>query len=1224
MNRTVRAWVAAAGALLLAVVAGPFSPAQAQVATGTITGTVHDAQGGAMPGATVTLTSATRGTTLDTVTSATGDFTFPNVAADTYHIRVTMSGFRTLERRDIAVSPGDRVVVGTLVIELGSIEETITVSSETPLIQAATGERSFTITTASVENLPINSRNWSALTTLTPGVSGSQRLGSPGANNNNVMMDGVAILDTGNNGQMLQTNMDAIAEVKILTAGYQAEYGRASGMQITAVTKSGTNQFRGSVYDIERNSSWNTNSWQNRQNGVPNPISKQRDWGYTIGGPVGRPGGDNSLFFFYSHEYRPRTSGGNLRRFRVPTALERAGDFSESRNNNGQLVNLIRDTTTGLPCTASDTRGCFQADGVLGRIPRDRLYPIGLNILNLWPLPNTEGLNYNYENEAPIDRRLTQQPTVRVDYQYSQRLRFTGKYTGQIGTVRATAGTIPGFNDTMNRYPFIYQPSATVNFTATPTLFLEATYGFIQNQLGSPIISDASNRCNVGLCDIPLLFPDAGVVDGRYYNPTVLREIDSPMLVDDRIMLPPTFTWGNLIANAPPSLSYPAFLNRNRTHNLSFSATKIAGRHSFKGGFYWYNALKNENLGISGSIPFNGTIDFGNDSNNPLDTGFGFANAALGVFSSFSQQSRFVEGAYRYFNAEWYLQDNWRVTDRFTLDYGVRFTHQQPQHDSLYQASNFFTDRWSAAEAPALYVPGCLGEAPCSGASRVAVDPITGHSPGAGSAVAIGTLVPGTGDPYNGIVPAGQGIAKENYVWASTVVAPRIGAAWDLTGTQSMVVRGSFGMFYDRPEGNMTSNQIGNPPHSTATTVRYSRLQDLGVSGLTTQAPAQLLVVEYETKIPTSLQWNAGVQMALPWASALDVSYVGTHGYNLTNQFNQPIDINAVPLGAAFDPANQDPTLPAGVAGSSALTTDLMRPYRGYGPINVQMARFWTDFHSIQTSFNRRFRDGWQFGVNYTLTLRQAGTNTLASNEGVRIRPNGDGTWSEDPTWAEAETLLGAVNDGIRRHVLKANAVWDLPDYRGTSAAGRVLGAIINDWQLAGVLTAGSGAAYEVGYSYQTGGSNVNLTGSPNYAARIRIVGDPGSGCSGNQYAQFNTAAFAGPLPGSQGLESGRNYMVGCPDRTVDLALSRTIRLGGGRALELRADVFNAFNAVVFNGRQATLQLVSPTDQTVRNPQYNEDGSLNQNRLRPQDAGFGAATAAQPMRSVQLQVRFRF
>src|SRR5690606_3982410 len=287
-------------------------------------------------------------------------------------------------------------------------------------------------------------------------------------------------------------------------------------------------------------------------------------------------------------------------------------------------------------------------------------------------------------------------------------------------------------------------------------------------------------------------------------------------------------------------------------------------------------------------------------------------------------------------------------------------------------------------------------------------------------------------------------------------------------------------------------------------------------------------------------------------------------------------------------------------------------------------SRFWTDFHSIQTSFNRRFRDGWQFGINYSLTLRQAGTNTLAANEGLRVRSGPGATFTDDPTWAEAEDLLGAINDGMVRHIIKANAVWDLPDYQASSAGGRVLSALVNDWQLAAVLTAGSGGRYEVGYSYQTGGSNQNLTGSPNYAARPRIVGDPGSGRSSNQYAQVNADAFAGPLPGGLALESGRNYMVGCPDRTVDLALSRAIRLGGTRALELRADFFNVFNAVVFNGRQATLQLVSPTDQTVRNPQYNEDGSLNQNRLRPQDAGFGAATAAQPMRSVQLQVRFRF
>jgi hypothetical protein len=1211
--------------LLLAVaslLAIATAPAGAQ-ATGTVAGSVRDAQGGVMPGATVTLVSQSRGTSITGVTNATGDFVVPNVPGDTYTVRISMSGFKTVERRDVAVSPGDRVVVGNIVIEVGGVAETVTVGAEAPMIQAQTGERSYTVTAESVQNLPINSRNWSALTGLTPGVVGSVRLGSPGANNNNVMLDGVAIMDTGNNGQMLQTNVDAIAEIKILTSGYQAEYGRASGMQITAVTKSGSNQFHGSVYDLERNSDWNANSWTNVQNGDPKAVSKQRDWGYTIGGPAGRPGGANKLFFFYDHEYRPRESGGNIRRFRVPTVLERQGDFSQSTDNTGAPFTRIRDASTGLPCTPANTSGCFQADGVLGRIPQHRLYPIGLNILRLWPEPNTQGLNYNYENTAPTDKRLTQQPTVRVDYQASASLRVTAKYTGQLATVKPTVGTIPGFNDTLNKFPFIYQPSATVNYTLSPTLFIEGTYGFIQNQLGTPIISPASNRCNVGLCDIPLLFPDAGAVDSRYYNPTVLEAIGSPMYVGGRIMLPPTFSFGSRIANQPPSLIYPAFLNKNRTHNVGVSATKLVGRHTLKAGFYWFNALKNENLGISGAIPFNGALNFGQDANNPFDTGFGYANAALGVFSEFSQQSKFVEGAYRYNNTEWYLQDNWRVNNRLTFDYGLRFTHQQPQHDSLLQASNFFLDRWNRSEAPLLYVPGCsLNQSPCPSASRVAVHPVTGASLGPGTAVAIGTLVANSGNPVNGVVQAGQGIAKENYTWPSTGVAPRIGAAYDLTGTQGMVIRGSFGVFYDRPEGNTTSNQIGNPPNSTATTVRWATLDSLQ-GGLRTQAPAQLVVFKYDSDLPTSLQWNAGIQMVLPWASSLDVSYVGTHGFNLMNPFNQPIDINGIDLGAAFLAQNQDPTLSSAIPGQAALSTDLMRPYRGFGPILLQWGRFWTDFHSIQTSFNRRFRNGLQFGLNHTLTLRQAGTNTLPSNAGVRLVHNADGTYADAPEWPRAEELLGE-NNGLRRHVIRGNAVWDLPDLTRDSALMNVVGIIVNDWQLSGVLTAGSGTPYDIGYAYQNGGTSVNLTGTPNYAARIRIVGDTGRGCSDNQYAQFNVDAFAGPLPGSDGLESGRNYLTGCFDKTVDLAIQRNIRIGGGRQVQLRADVFNAFNTVVFSGRQSALQLVSPTDPRVVNNQYNADGTLNQNRLQPRNAGFGAVNAAQAMRSVQLQIRFTF
>ncbi len=218
------------------------------------------------------------------------------------------------------------------------------------------------------------------------------------------MMDGVSTMDTGNNGQLLQMNPEAIAEVKVLTAGYQAEYGRSSGLQITAVTKGGSNQFHGSLYGIMRNSDWNSNSWVNKINGTPKQVAKDSDYGYSFGGPVGRPGGDNKLFFFYSQEYRPRTSANILRQFRVPTALERQGDFSQTRDNNGNLFNLIRDPRSTSPCTAANTSGCFQDGGVLGRIPQDRLYQTGLNILKLWPMPNiaqAPGTTYNLEFLSP-------------------------------------------------------------------------------------------------------------------------------------------------------------------------------------------------------------------------------------------------------------------------------------------------------------------------------------------------------------------------------------------------------------------------------------------------------------------------------------------------------------------------------------------------------------------------------------------------------------------------------------------------------------------------------------------------------------------------------------------------------------------------------------------------------------------------------------------------------
>lgn len=183
---------------------------------------------------------------------------------------------------------------------------------------------------------------------------------------------------------------------------------------------------------------------------------------------------------------------------------------------------------------------------------------------------------------------------------------------------------------------------------------------------------------------------------------------------------------------------------------------------------------------------------------------------------------------------------------------------------------------------------------------------------------------------------------------------------------------------------------------------------------------------------------------------------------------------------------------------------------------------------------------------------------------------------------------------------------------------------MVNDWQLSGIFTGGSGARYDISYSYQNNGANLNLTGSPDYAARIVINGDPGSDCSDDRFKQFTTSIFSGPLPNSTGLESGRNYMIGCPDHTTDLAISRNIRLPKGRSIQLRLEMYNAFNAVVYNGRVTQQQLVSPTNQTIRNSQFLADGSVDPGRLKTTSAGFGAVNGAQALRSLQAQIRFSF
>ena len=1206
------------------------SSALAQITTGTVTGRITDSTGASIPGARVVLISEARGTRSAAVnTNAMGDYVIPNVIPDTYTLEVTFESFKTSQRAGIEVSGGDRIGVPAIALEIGETVETVTVSSEAPLVQTQSGERSFAISNEQIESLPVDRGNFTSMVMFTPGVNSTltridasgSRLG--GASQDNVMMDGISAMDTGNNGQMLRMNIESIGEVKIVTQGYQAEYGRSSGLQITAVTKNGTNEFHGSAYGVFTDSDWDKDRWDYALNGQAISKTDQQIWGYTIGGPVVIPkviNGRNKLFFFYAHEFTPSNSGGGTNEFRMPTLAERAGDFSQSLDNNGDPIPALYDYTTGQAF-----------DGNI--IPSNRLYAPGVAALKRYPEPNhtqVAGENYNWSADRPTYADLRQQPAVRIDYQVTSKLQVNGKYSGQRLRRVTRPGTIPGFNDVYQPKPYITNYGITANYMINPMTYITGTYGRIQNDLagggsGGILLNPESNRLN-SMADFPLLYPDAGIMPERSYGYSIMEAEQPPSWDGTRLNLPPLFGWGSRIGAAPPNHQYPGWLNINRTQDVNISMTHITGRHTIKGGYYLNHSYKAQNTGAGGiaNLHFQGYVDFGNNTNNTLDTGFGYGNAALGVFTQYMQQSKFVEGSMIYNQHEAFIQDNWKVSNRLTLDYGMRFVHQVPQADQFQQMSNFFWDQFDVSQAQTLYVAGCSdGSITCSGDDRNAMDPRTGEilvvQGAKNTAAAIGTPIPNSGDPLMGIEQAGVGIVNTNYKWPWLVVAPRFGFAYDVTGNSDLVLRGGFGLFYDRPDGNTVFSTPANPPIATLKNLYNGELATLGQGGLSLLPVPNMVTFQYEADVPSSWQWQGGFQKTLPGAMALDVMYVGNHGYNRMGAFQGQSRqlINSVDLGAAYLPENQDPTLgTSDIPGANAYTTNLLRPYQGLGAVEENATLFWDTYHSMQVSLNRRFRSGISFGFNYTYGI------SLKGNTGIvqRFEHAADGTLSVRSDQDAYEKLMEDLDR--RPHMIKGNFIWNSP---GISGAGAVVRELTRDWQIGTVLTAGSGQAYTPTFRYNRNGSNVNITGSPDYAGRIIVTGDPGKGYSDDQYAQFNALAFKGAGYGSLGLESGRNYLREEFTKLVDLSVTRRIRLGSEKyRMELRADVYNLFNTVIITQLETRADFNSPTDMTLRNNQFNADGSLNQSRLTPRSAGFGAAERAADMREVQLQLRFEF
>lgn len=1217
-------------ALGLVVLVGTGMSVAAQSTSGSLSGTVKDAKGAAIAGAAVEVTGTSRNETRTAQTGEDGRYVFPQLQPDTYKVRVEARGFKRYDLEGLVLSPNDKISAPDIQLEIGAVSENVSVIASGEQLQTESAERSTAITSDQVQNIPVNGRSYLSLTRLAPGVvntndykvaghAGLANISVNGARNNqnNLTLDGVGNVDTGNNGDQLATvSIDAVSEFKILSSNYQAEYGRSSGAQISVITKSGTNEFHGSGYLYHRHEGLNANSWTNNREGQPLSFFRLNNFGYTIGGPVYLPkfgeggrgvwSGKDKVFFFVSQEFQKQLRPQGNRNVTMPTALERTGDFSQSVDNNGNKI-FIRDYTKTGTCTSANTAAspgaCFIDGGLLNKIPANRLYAPGLAILKVFPAPNAIGAGngFNYRSQIS-DSYPRREDLVRIDYKKSSSLSLFGRFVNNNDVLSSFYGSfVLGTNNPLvpindARPGTAFAIGATKTFGSS--VVNEILVGFGKNQINIDAATPGLTRAVNGLTSLPALFP--GAIQQDYI---------------------PQFNFnGGRIANGPNyGTNNAPFFNYNRTFDIVDNFSKLVGTHALKVGAYFQYSWKDQTVFTNA----NGNINFIDSTANPFDTGFGYANAATGVFQSFNQASAYPTGQYRYTNLEFYIQDTWKVRPRLTLDYGLRFYYIQPQYDKALQTSTFLPPSFDRSKAPRLFRPA-IGTDPVSGATntRVALDPVTGQTLPISE---VAKIVPGSGDLLNGIAKAGEKISKYLMDSPGILFAPRFGFAYDLSGRGHYILRGGGGIFYDRFQGNETFDMLGNPPTIFTPTVANGRLQDIVAitnPALARLAPSGLNAFAVKGQIPTVYQFNLGVQTKLPYGFKLDASYVGSLSRHLLQRFN----LNAIPYGALYRRENQDPTrftggvvpatepgLPAPYAaaglsftGQFALPTDLLRPFQGYGNINMHDMGGNANYNSMQLSLQRRFVRQLFVQLSYTWSKALGVSNV--DTDFIRIDGN---------THAANYGPLASH----RKHNLVINSIYDLPRLSRWANGNKVVKFFGDNWQLSGIYILQSGTPYTPTCTISGVSATTNIAGSATETAnRCRITGNPGVGNSNDPYRQFNTAGFLPPLPGSVGLESGRNFLIGPGINNIDLSVQKSFVINEKRRLELRLDAFNVLNHTQFSGVNSNLNFASLTNLTPTNLPFDANGNFifaNRN-------GFGTVSGVRDPRILQMVARFIF
>jgi hypothetical protein len=1112
-------------ALLIALL-GASTTARAQD-NATINGAVTDASGAVVPSASISLTNPATGQIRQSVSNSAGAYRFANVGIGNYTLSATATGFQKYTKTDIVVNVAQSLQED-ISLAVGSQGQTVTVTADALQVQSETSEVSTLISGEQVSQLSTNGRNITSLAALGLGVSnnlpqfgGIDALTSSNAiefngtrqTHNIYMLDGAEQNDRGCGGCFMNLpSQDAIAEFQTLDSNYSPDYGIGSGGTVLMVLKSGTHNFHGELYEFNRNTDYDAADFFSKKVSA----FQLNEPGGNIGGPLWIPhvynANRNRTFFFVNEEWRRLIQGS------APSVINtiQANDFPTAGQNltytpwNESATNSVCNPGLVAPCVPKTTDptklALYTADGLNPGNPfPGNVIPANLIDQNAvlevnagtFPKPNLNGTQYIASVPAPENIR---EDVVRIDHAINSKYQLMGHYLHD-----AMAKTFfPPLWGPGGDYPTVGTAMTNPSYTAA----IKLTQTYTPNLLNETAFLYSGNKITL----TPI--PGAG---GSFVQPSGWTATSFfPVSDNDGARLPEIDLGGSPLQQTWTESYFP-WKNGYEGFEYRDDLSWTRGRHQFKFGFSWLHDYKNQQLqaNTQGTAAFNSST-FSGDS---------YLNFLLGDAASFTQLQFLAGKHWVNNNYGFYANDNWHITPRLTLNIGLRYDGLPHAFERYNQFANFVPADYDAS----------LG-------SPVAAD---------------GTLTPSSlttfnGEPFylNGIREANvngfaRGVVQNNY----DTLEPRVGFAYNMDGRGKTVLRGGFGMFYERVQGNDVYNAALNPPFAyqpAANNVYFSNPNTSALTGQTTTQsfPSALTNIKYNYPPPGTADFSLGIQHELAPSIVMQVQYVGSLGWDQ----NDDRQINTLPLVDPNNAANPYDNR-QGVANGS-LNQNLYRIFPGFAQINQEENETNFNYNSLQAGIRLENRHGLTTQLSYTWSHN---IDLVTNDLGALSNPF-------NPKYDR-----GSDTGFDRRHIFNVSYVYSLPWY--TKSSNLFAREVLGGWQVSGVTAAETGLPLYVTY---TGPDVVGLgccfTNRPNKVASISYPKTVG--------AWFNPAAFADPIAPwnggpNQGFGSaGRDSVVGPPLFNWNLSLFKAIPLTAreGPRIELRFESFNTFNHTQFQG----------------------------------------------------------